>query len=137
MIDFTKPRRALEMYLNTYFTTVPIQFENVQARGDLTDGFIALTDVGSSNQTMGMGETVSSVRGMIVIQIYTPLGNGTQSSRTIATSLSTLLGSKTLSGLNLEEPTLESIGQVDGADYYQQNLTFPYQFFYGQSDDAC
>jgi len=139
MIDYTAPRRAIEVYLNTNFTTVPIHFENVAVDDsvDLTSGYIAITDTGTESISMGMQEEVTHVNGMVVIQIYTVLGSGTQTSRSIASELETLLAGEDLSGLQLGEPVLESFGQVDGADFYQQNLTFPYQFFYGQSEDAC
>lgn len=139
MIDFTAPRRALEVYLNTNFTTVPVKFENVNIDNsvDLTGGFIAMHDTGTDSLGTGLQETVALVKGMIVIQIFTALGSGTQTSRSIASELETLLAGEDLSGLQLGEPVLESFGQVDGADFFQQNLTFPYQFFYGQVESDC
>ncbi len=139
MIDYTEPRRALEMYVNTNFSAVPVIFENVAVDEsvDLSGGFIDFTDLGGSNVKMDISGDESQVKGNIVIRIYTPLGSGTQQGRQIASTLDTLLKGQTLSGLHLMEPVFESFGQVEGADFFQQNLTFPYQFFYGQTESDC
>lgn len=125
------------MHLDSNFSMVPVVFENTRVQQDRTGGFIDLTDIGMSNRIMGLGEDVSSVEGSIVIRIYTPLGSGTQLGRQIATALDTLLKGKNLSGLELGVPVFESFGQVPEADLFQQNLTFPYQYFYGQIESDC
>ncbi len=138
MIDYTAPRRALEMYLDTNYTLTPIKFENVELSEDITGGFVAVNDIGTESNTLEMGGgNTFLAKGILVIQIYTVLGSGTQQGRLIATNLSTLLAGQDLSGLLLEEPVFESFGQVDGADFFQQNLTIPYQFVYGQADGTC
>lgn len=139
MIDYTAPRRALEMYVDTYFSLVPVAFENLSLDEsvDISDGYIDFTDLGGSNVKMDISGDESQVKGLIVIRIYTPLGVGTQAGRQIASALDALLKGKELSGLHLGEPVFESFGQVEGADFHQQNLTFPYQFFYGQVESDC
>ena len=86
MIDYTEPRRALEMYVDTNFTTVPVAFENLAIDPSLTDitgGYIDIVDIGSSNQKMDLVGDESQVIGFIAIRIYTPLGGGTQKGRQI------------------------------------------------------
>jgi len=137
MIDYTAPRRAFEMHIDTNFAMVPVVFENTKPNQNLSGGFIDFTDLGGSADLMEMGGDVSSVKGSIVIRIYTPLGSGTQQGRQIATALDALLKGQNLSGLELGVPVFESFGQVEGADWFQQNLTFPYQYFYGQVESDC
>ena len=93
MIDYTEPRRALEMYIAANFSAVPVIFENVapDPSVDLSSGFIDFTDLGGSNVKMDISGDESQVKGNIVIRIYTPLGSGTQQGRQIASTLDTLL----------------------------------------------
>ncbi len=134
MIDFTVARRLFENYLKLNFTTVPIQNENTRIESG-TEAYIALTDVGGESQSMGMGTDIFRVDGGFVIQIYTPLGSGTEQSRELASELAELLVNANLSGFTFTTPQLDTFGQVEEADYYQQNLTVPYVFFYGQDED--
>ena len=137
MIDYTAPRRALEMYVDANFNMVPVLFENIKPNRDLDGGYIDFTDIGTTTENLGMGEDVYSVRGQIIIRIFTPLGSGTQKGRQIATALDTLLTGQDLSGLKLEVPLFESFGEQPGVDWFQQNLTFNYQYFYGQVEGDC
>ena len=135
MIDYTVVRRLFEQYIATNFTEVPVQYENTRLHTE--SEFIAVFDQEADAEQMGMNETSFLIRGLIIIQIFTALGSGTQRSREIATKLSSLLNNASIGALSFEVSSLTSVGQVDDADYYQQNLTVPYSFFYNAIEDNC
>jgi len=137
MIDFTTVRRLVETFLVDNFTTVPIQLENEHINVENITEFIALTDIGVDTEDMGSGTNVLRVDSNLVIQIYTELGEGVQRSRAIASELVTLLSTFSFDALTFTTPQFDTFGQVKDTDYYQQNLTFPYTYFFGDGETIC
>lgn len=138
VIDYTSVRRLIETFLNDNYSSTVIQYENTYVDVVNVSEYISINDVTSDTYPTDMGGGTITVHGAIVIQIYTELGSGTQRGREIASELTDLFKSESLSGLNLTVPEFNSFGQVEGADYYQHNLTIPYVYAYGATElDAC
>lgn len=135
MIDYTSVRRSIETYLATNFTAVPIQYENTHI-GEVKE-FIALFDQESMSDQSEMGSDVVIVHGGLIIQIFTPLGEGSQRGRELASLLSNMINTLETDVLRFETAVLASIGQVEDADYYQQNLTIPYTYAYAGDEITC
>ena len=135
MIDFVFTRDLIETYLETNFNTVPIQFENKRIEDAIE--YIAVEDSNNDTESLGSGINAYRIDGFLTIKIYTELGIGTNRSKTIASELVTLLNQKELETFMFQVPILNSFGQVKNADHYQQNLTIPYTYVYGQSENIC
>ncbi len=134
LIDFTSVRTVTETYLDVNFTTVPTKFENVGLLEDAPE-FIALRDKSGQAETLALGEIQSLTQGVMLIDIYTARGLGTQRSRTIATELAALLSNQTVSFISFAGAELHTVGEIEG--YFQQVLQIPYQYVYGGSDVLC
>ena len=137
IIDYTVVRRKVEEFFDEEFSMVPIEKENTRINVDKTPAYISLTDISGDAESLGIGMDAFKVTGAFVIQIFTPLGKGTEQSRSIASSLADLLNNKDLSGFTFLTPELNAFGQVEDADYYQLNLTVPYVFAYGADEPSC
>lgn len=131
-IDFTTFRESVESYLDENFTSMKIQFENTYRKDKKP--FIYVVDQNYTSESMGCGEDISNVKGALIIQIYSVKGTGTVLAKKAATELTSLMSDyqDESDNLNFSNPVLASFGPVDGAEYYQHNLTIPYQYFYGQ-----
>jgi len=136
MIDFTSTRRTIEMYLDSNFTTVPIVFENVGVPED-ADEFIAVRDAATDSQQMELGGDVVRKDGVLLIDIYTPLDNGTNRSRVLADELAALIELQQISDVAFRESELHTVGPVGDAEYFHQVLQTPYSVFYGQNEALC
>lgn len=135
MIDYVFIRELIETFLEENFTTVPIQFENLTI--DDVEEYISVEDTNDDSEQLGSGIEAYRVYGAITIKIYTPLNTGTERSKQLATELTTLLTKKEVSTFTFSVPILSSFGQVKDSSHYQQNLTIPYTYIYGQNENVC
>lgn len=135
MIDYTSVRRSLETHIADNFSEVPVQYEN--RRIDRAKEFIALFDQEADSLVSEIAGGVSMVTGIVIIQIFTELGTGTERSREIASILANITNGLQTDVLSFQSAVLSSIGQVDGIDYYQQNLTIPYTYAYAGNEIQC
>lgn len=135
MIDYTELRSQVESYIADNFDTCPIKFENVNISVSTTDTWIAIFDKVDYSTSMGMGEDVYMSGGLLTIQIFTPLGQGTQVSRSIANELTVILSNVSVGDMTFEPPELRPAPQNES--WYQQNLIFPYTVLMGQESSNC
>ena len=135
MIDYTSVRRSIENHVRDNFTEVDVQYENT--RIPEADEYVALFDQEGDAEVTEIGGGVSMVKGGIIIQIFTQLGDGTDRSREIASILTNMLNGLQTDVLTFGSAVLASIGQTEGIDYYQQNLTVPYTYAYAGNENLC
>ena len=122
MIDYTEIRRIVEAHLATNYTTTPIWYENTP--GPQADEYIAVQDDTISVRDMGDGVLVV---GQLIVDIYTPIGIGTERGREIAKELAAIFGRKDIEGIHFDEPELRSSGGDPKAPHYHQYLTIRYE----------
>ncbi|RLI52832.1 MAG: hypothetical protein DRP09_17140 [Candidatus Thorarchaeota archaeon] len=134
LIDFTSIRQTIETYLGDNFTTVPIKYENVGAFEDVEE-YIALRDKATFATSMGMAETQQHTGGVVLIDIFTARGIGTQRSRTIATEIANLIANQVVDVMNFGEASLHTGIELEG--YFQQVLQVPYSVIIGGDDASC
>ncbi len=133
MLDLTTSRSIVEKYLGTNFTTCPIRFENVGMPEEAAT-WISLTDKQDISGSTGLGETSAVINGSLIIGIFTILGIGTTTARSIAEELSDLLGNQELEGIAFQEPIFHgSPGGNSDIPWYQMNLVIPYTSILGQN----
>lgn len=135
MIDYTAVRRSIEKHIDANFTEVAVQYENT--RIPEADEFVALFDQEATADVTEVGGSVSMVKCGLIIQIFTPLGEGTERSREIASLLTNMLNGLQTDVLTFESAVLSSVGQTEGIDFYQQNLTIPYTYAYAGNEILC
>ena len=131
MNDYTSVRRTTEMYIVANYTTTYIRLENEGIPSD-TPEFIALRDQATFSESMGMGESAMHLGGVMLVDIFTAKGSGTNRSRTIASEIADLLASETIEMISFTEAELHTVGEIEDAEYFQQVLQIPYSYIYGQ-----
>ena len=129
MIDYTTIRSVTEKYIDDNFSTVPVVFENVKTDNSDVE-HIETVDHQTDSQPLEIGSTTLLITGILVIQIFTDVGIGTNRAKVIATELEDLLVGST-SGITFMEPELVSVGEVKGKHLYQHNLSISYTCVYG------
>ncbi len=135
MIDFTFVRRTIEMYLGANYSETTMVRENVET--ETGDEYIALRDQATSSQSLDMEGSVVRKDGLLLIDIMTPLHDGTQRSREIADILAGLIEDTTIEGIIFTESELHTVGAVEGSQYFHQVLQTQYTFLYGAEDAPC
>ena len=125
-MSFESIRSAIADRLGDNWTTTPIAWENRDFTPPTSGGWIELTVLGNTGQTLGIGSAVM-VRdsGLIAINIYTPEGSGTATGRGYADTLDALFEHERFSGITTYTATLTTRGVVEG--WHQLNLTIPYR----------
>jgi len=125
-MSFESIRSAVAARLATNWTTMPIAYENRDFTPPTSGGWIELTVIGNTGQTLGIGSAVM-VRdtGLISINVYTPEGSGTATGRGYADTLAALFEHERFSGITTYAATLTTRGVVNG--WHQLNLTIPYR----------
>ena len=134
--DFTSIRRAVEMELKANYSETPVKFENVSVAYD-TPEYIATRGQASPSEPLGLGEDAFVINGMLFIDIFTPVGTGTQRALTVAGIVSDLIANRELSGIQFMVPSLYTLEQDKDAQYYQHILQIEYRYIYGQDNDTC
>lgn len=137
MIDYTEIRRATESHIAENFDTVPVKYENVDVPSHASE-YIALRDQASFSDSLEMGATAANhLSGVMMVDIFTLRGLGTQKSRELATELDVLLSNQQIEFISFQGAALHTVGDVDGTEYFQQVLQIEYSLIYGQEPDSC
>ena len=134
LIDFTITRQIVEKFLMDNFTECPIQYENIPLPEDNPKEYIAVFDKVNTNFHDTLQSTSSPCKGVIIIQIFTQLGTGTQRAREIGSLLSSLLGAKSIDSIAFQNGSLFGVPTSPKDVYYQHSINFEYTFIYGQNN---
>ena len=138
MIDFTTTREIVESFISANFTDCPVKYENVGLDAKDLEKWIAVFDRVSVSEAVEMGEDSPFLMGgVIIIQIFTPIGSGTSGGRTIAQDVSDLISQKEIGGMYFLEPELHMAAPTADATWFQMNLVVPYNTVMGQSANTC
>lgn len=134
MIDYTTIREKIETEISDNFTECVVKYENVELEDSTVKEYISVFERQSFGEAVSMDETDFHYGGIIIINIFTELGSGTARARTIAQSLSDLLSSQDIDGLQTQEPELRP-GEPNES-WYQHNLLIPYTTVTGD-ENGC
>jgi|LGVD01.1.fsa_nt_gb hypothetical protein len=130
ILDFTVLREIVESYLHDNFTLCQVKYENVPLDTSKLDEWIAVFDKPTFSESTGLGMQSALTGGVLVFQIFTPRGTGTQRAREIANELVSLFGEESISGVALLTPELHSV--PNNESWHQKNLQVPYLAIMGQ-----
>jgi hypothetical protein len=130
MIDFTEIRRVIEETLKNEFSMCPIEYENVFLDDPDVPEYISTFHYLDTSEMVSPG--VSASTGGIIIVVNTPVGEGTERSREIATELSRILSNRSFGIISTQEAELHSYPMEAQDVYFKQNLIIPYTHGMGE-----
>lgn len=135
MIDYTELRGLVEGYIGKEFRTLPVIYENTFTGPEEEHVEISLDDVSGSTEAIGSSKYF--VTGLLIVEIYTKKGNGTQKAREVASELSALIYPDCIPGVYFEEKIFNSVGPIAETNLYKHILTVSYSYLYGDQTTIC
>lgn len=130
-MSFAGERQAIEKRLSDNWTTTPIQFDNVAFSAPADNTYVSLTIINGDADQIELGETpVHRHIGVITIQVFVPVENGTNTARSYADSLAAIFRNVQFSAgssgtILCRSPNIVRVGVSNGL--YQLNVAVPYQ----------
>jgi hypothetical protein len=123
-MNFDDERRAIEARFSANYSSTQIKFDNLEFSPPANASWVALSILNGDPITASIGTTGNSSRltrfsGIVQIDIYTPEGSGTKSSRDLADVISAIFNqvqfSAGLSGtIQCRVPSYTELGIDDG-----------------------
>jgi hypothetical protein len=127
LLDYTLIRRAAESTLAAQYFDTKIQFENIQL-AEKVDEFIALRDQAGESQPISLDNQTGMLVGTLFVDIYTPIGSGTERARKIANSVANILSGKDIDGISFGPASLYTLGVLENTKWYVHSLHVPYEY---------
>ncbi len=126
--------RIEEHFRKKWGVTTPVSFDNVEADSKLkatkaaNEPWVRVTIREGSSNLAGLALTkLYRDNGIIIVQVFTKLGVGTNTARKLAEQVRGILRYADIgNGLFLKAPAINPIGEVEG--WYQINVTTPIQW---------
>lgn len=117
-------RRYIELGLN-----VPTQFDN-QAQFQKPDNSewvrFSIRPAVSTQVDITSNNPRTRTTGVILIQIFSPLGKGDKAAMQLADAIKAQFRMVTAEGVTYQEPTITTVGEREG--WWQVNVTCPFQY---------
>ena len=134
-MSFETHRQHIEDRFNTNFATgtTPVQYDNVDflISGSSTladnkglDEWCRLTIIPGETTNQTVGATRQRSVGVIIVQVFTKTGTGSDRARAIADSIKTVFENKSFNGVRTHATSISRIGDSDG--YLQINVSTPF-----------
>lgn len=103
----------------------PVAYENVDFKPKAEESFVRLTIIDGESRQASLEDSPLHRRiGIIVIQIFTRPGLGTQPAEALADYAAIIFRSVQFSGITCRSPEYRKIGEVE--DWYQINVEVPF-----------
>lgn len=119
-------RQVIETNLSTNFTTYPIKYENIPFDPPDNSSWIACHIKRNILPTPELDSSYE-VKGLLILQVFTPLDSGLATSNTIVDTLAALYNnSYSISGLWFGDSNITDVGNSD--IWYQVNLSVPFNY---------
>ena len=134
-MSFEQHRQFIEDQFNTNFatSTTPVQYDNIDflVKGSSTlksnkglDEWCRLTIIPGETTNETIGATRQRSVGVIIVQVFTKSGTGSDRARAIADSIKTGFQNKSFNGVRTHATSISRIGDSDG--YLQFNVSTPF-----------
>ena len=114
------------------FEGLTIQYENIDL-DDLNVEHISVTDRDMDSRQACIGSDSRMVNALLVIEIYTKQGTGTEKARKVTNELCSMFSNSNTDIVFTGGPEFMPIGPKEGTTLYQHNLTVPYMYEYGNN----
>ena len=136
MKDYTVVRRVIEKLISDNYTgNLKLIFENTFLEATNVEHITIIDEGDTYVESMELGGNISRNAGMIVLGIFTALGEGTNKARSVANALD-IIFDKEVPGISFGEREFRVIGADESSPLYQHSFIVPYQHFYGQEDST-
>lgn len=134
MKDFTVVRRVVEKLIeDNYIGPLTLVFENTFLSA-VDEEHIKIVDEGDIFvEAMEIGGTISNSSAVLILGIFTEVGQGTEPARIVATDLDAIFNIG-VEGIAFGEREFRVVGLTESSPLYQHNLLVPYRHFLGQDD---
>ena len=131
-------REAIETRFGNSFDsyTIPVQYGNVatlkQGNASISTpykgpAFVRLDNFLGNSQQPEVTRAITTMNGIININIFVSQGSGTQNSLEIADDILTIFNAVTFNGITTEVASLRTLPPNNG--WYVTNLSIPYRWF--------
>ena len=128
-------RQYIESRFNTNWTsaTTPIKFDNVngllKGTASLADArghteWVRLSIASGESLTATVGGTTTRHPGVIVVNVFTQSGAGTDRARELCDDVFDIFNNETFNGINCQASYATTEGDVDG--FYQMTVSTPF-----------
>jgi len=133
-VSFVDERNAIETLLNSAWQgRTPVKFENNPFTPPLNQTWIALTILSGAGQVIALNDSANLRKkhlGTAVVQVFTPLGEGTGTGKREADLVANIFRDAVISAgvagrIKFRTPNLITVGEDEG--WYQYNVAIPFE----------
>lgn len=120
-------RQTIEVHLSTNFTSYPIKYENIPFDAPDNASWVACHIKRNILPTPELDTATYEIKGLLILQVFTPLNSGMVTSNTITNTLAGLYNnSKAIASLWFDDADITDVGKSDV--WYQVNISVPFTF---------
>jgi len=125
-MSFAAAQIAIESRFATNFTACPVNYPNVPYDPVAGTTFCKIEVIQSWSQRADIGTNNPLHRnfGIINVNIYLPIGTGTNTGQTLADMAAAVFRDQSFSGITCRSPLVRNVGEVEG--WYLVNMTCPF-----------
>lgn len=121
-------RAAVEGRFTAQWTGTPLAhvvFDNIAYVPVQGTPYVRLSIRPGNSERITIGSREHRTVGLIVVQIFTPLGQGTSDARVLAEQAAAIFRDQEFGGVLCRSASIQNVGQ--STDWNQFNVTVPYQ----------
>lgn len=121
-------RAAVESRFTAQWTGTPmahVVFDNLAYTPVQGTPYVRVSIRPGTSERITIGSREHRTVGVIIIQIFTPVGTGTADARAMADQAAAIFRDQEFGGLLCRSPSIQNVGQ--STDWTQFNVTVPYQ----------
>lgn len=131
-MTFAATADTIRARFNTEFplvrASVPIAWDNVAYEPTPQTPWVRLTIVEGEGELAGLagkGANLYRHRGVVIIQIFVPIGDGDGLARAIADDIATIFRGQLVAGVHFRAPSARRVGPDEA--WWQLNVRIPYR----------
>ena len=127
-MSFNAVRQAIEQRMvSNWAGPATVAYENTRFDQPAGSQWLRLTVREGESETAGLKGSAIGVRrnGLIIVQVFTPAGDGTKSAREAADSVAAIFEHQRFSGITTYNASISVVGMTKDS-WHQINVTIPY-----------
>ena len=136
---FSEEREALETRFSNMFDTfiTPVQYGNltILKKGNVSlptpykgVQFVRLSIVGGTSEQREVGRNITTINGLININVFTAQDSGSQQARTIVDEIFPIFNAVVFNGITTGAATVRELPPNNG--WYNMNISIPYVWYH-------
>lgn len=136
---FSEEREAIETRFSNMFDTfiTPVQYGNltILKKGNVSlptpykgVQFVRLSIVGGTSEQREVGRNITTINGLININVFTAQDSGSQQARTIVDEIFPIFNAVVFNGITTGAATVRELPPNNG--WYNMNISIPYVWYH-------